>query len=118
MVKPRRNLVILLFLTLIIVGCSTSSSVTVVHTPPTPTPTPTPIIFPSPIIPTPTPTAPPTCGFAGIFDCDETPTPSPCRPQIVYDYVINQGQSWKVVDPKQDQNNNPFPIQVTFTSTT
>ncbi len=102
MLKTCRIFAILLLLPLIIIGCSNppdpivNATVTPKHKfPSTPTATPTFIPIPSytPYRYTPAPTPPPTCGFLGIFDCDETPTPTPCNPSYVYNDLVNEGQS-------------------------
>ncbi len=115
---------IFLSLILIIAGCSTTNGPISQGTPtpapaptlaPTPTPTFTPV--PPPVfvrVPTPAPT--PSCAFL-IFFCS-TPTPSPCHPSYVYDNLVNEGQSWEVVEQQQDQNKSPSSLRVTFTSKT
>src|SRR5438105_2137028 len=70
------------------------------------------------------------CNFLSFFEPDpailvaclaitsHTDTASTnCTPNYVYDNLVNNGLSWKVITQKQDQNNLASPTQVTFTAT-
>lgn len=113
MLKSIRFLAILSFIAILVVGCTHSSPVIKV----TPIPTPTPIVFTAPNIPIPTPVQDPPSCFLGFLFCNN-PTPAPCKPQYVYDDLIDMGKSWIVVNQQQDQNNSTSPTPATFMSIT